>query len=311
MKKKNQHYVFRAYLRPWSNKDKIYCLREGRIFFSNLMGVACERFFYKLQDLTPVEIDLIERLLIKDSPEYQKKVQREFLRVYSLIPQMKGRLEGRIDAALASKMDELMVNAGEDLHEHIEKQLLIFLRLMLDGRTDFYQDDVQTALFLHALCVQYTRTKQVREAMLSQVGSTVEGCDVHRLWSALSPLVAMNIGQSLYIERRDFKLVLIDNSTDTPFITADQPIINLHASFDRNRIDKLEFFYPLSPRKAMLLIEASNSRGDSPLSAISVNNYNILMAQNSYEQVFSNSEEYLNSIKNLVRPQSGGQRLMT
>lgn len=311
MKKKRQHYVFRAYLRPWSNKDKIYCLRDGKIFFSDLMGVACERFFYQLQDLTPVEIDFIERLLIKDSPEYQKKAQREFLAVYSLIPQMKKRLEGRMDAALASRIDELMVNAGEDLHQLIEEQLLIFLRLMLDGHTDFYQDDAQAAQFLHTLCVQYTRTKQVREAMLSQFGSTVDGCDVHRLWSVLSPLVAMNIGQSLYIDRRDFKLVLLDNPTDTPFVTADQPIINLHASFDRNRIEKLEFFYPLSPRRAMLLLEASNSRGGSPLSAISVDSYNILMAQNSYEQVFSNSEEYLNSIKNVIRSQSGGQRLMT
>ena len=177
-KKKKQHYVFRAYLRPWSNKDKIYCLRDGKIFFPDLMGVACERFFYQLHDLTPVEIDFIERVLIKDSPDYQKKIQREFLAVYSLIPQMKRRLEGRIDSALASRIDELMVNAGEDLHDLIEEQLLIFLRLMLDGHTDFYQDDAQAARFLHALCVQYTRTKQVREAMLSQFGSTVDGCDV-------------------------------------------------------------------------------------------------------------------------------------
>lgn len=298
-------------MRPWSNKDKIYCLRDGKIFFPDLMGVACERFFYQLQDLTPAEIDFIERLLIKDSPDYQKKIQREFLAVYSLIPQIKRRMEGRIDAALASRIDESMVNAGEGMHQLIEEQLLIFLRLMLDGHTEFYQDDAQAAQFLHALCVQYTRTKQVREAMLSQLGSTINGCDVHRLWSVLSPLVAMNIGQSLYIERRDFKLLLIDNLTDTPFITGDQPIINLHASFDRNRIEKCEFFYPLSPRKAMLLVEASNSRGDAPLSAISVDNYNILMAQNSYEQVFSNSKEYLNSIKNVIRPQSGGARLMT
>ena len=61
-KKKNQHYVFQAYLKPWAENDLIYCLRDGKIFRPNLAGVACERFFYQLQDLTSEEIQLVENL---------------------------------------------------------------------------------------------------------------------------------------------------------------------------------------------------------------------------------------------------------
>ena len=94
--------------------------------------------------------------------------------------------------------------------------------------------------------------------------------------------------------------MVVDNPTDTPFITSDQPIINLHANSTGKTPDKLEFFYPLSPRKAVLLIESSNpARVEPSLSAFAVNSYNVLMLRNSYEQVFSNSAEYLETIKRL------------
>jgi hypothetical protein len=43
----------------------------------------------------------------------------------------------------------------------------------------------------------------------------------------MSYLFALNIGFSLYMERRRRKLVFIENRTDVPFITGDQPVTNL------------------------------------------------------------------------------------
>ena len=37
-KKKKQHFVWRKYLRAWSENESIYCLMDGRIFKSGLMG---------------------------------------------------------------------------------------------------------------------------------------------------------------------------------------------------------------------------------------------------------------------------------
>ena len=50
----------------------------------------------------------------------------------------------------------------------------------------------------------------------------------------------------------------------------------------------------------MLLLESSSRRDDFPLSAVSVNNYNVMMVKNSYEQIL-NSEEYLSSIWSVAR----------
>jgi hypothetical protein len=311
VKKKLQHYVFRAYLKPWSENDKIYCLRGGRVFPSNLKGVACERFFYKLQELTPKEIQLIDRAVIEPVPEPSKAYLRRFLALYSWAPNVKRHFDGGADSTFPSVLNELIVNFAENYHEKIEGSLLVFLKSMLAGNTEFYLDSKQAAEFLYALSVQYTRTKRVREAALSQIGTTFNGCDTRRVWSALNHIMAMIIGERLYIDRQRFDLVLIDNQTDTPFITADQPIINLHAAPTGEPPDKLEFFYPLSPQRAMLLVENSNKKSNQSISAVSVNSYNIRMIQNSHEQVFSNSEEYLTSIRHLVCDNPGDQRLKT
>jgi hypothetical protein len=101
---------------------------------------------------------------------------------------------------------------------------------MLAGNTDFYSDDEQAAQFLYALCVQFTRTKQAREAAVAQIGTDFHGCDVRRVMSVLSVLMATALGQGLYRDRKEYRLLLLDNNTDTPFITADQPIINLQAT---------------------------------------------------------------------------------
>lgn len=299
--KKNQHYVFRAYLRAWSEHEKIYCLREGKLFRPNLTGVACERYFYRLQDLTPEEVRLIEKGFIEGTSEPLRTLQRNVLSLHLTAPRLRKQVRDNVDPTFVSTLDRIIAEGHEDFHQQIEDSLLVFLRKMLAGDTNFYSDARQAAEFLYDLCVQFTRTKQVREAAVAQIGAEFRGCDVRRMMGALSHVLAMSFGQSLYLDRDKFKLLLIDNDTGTPFITADQPIINLQGTHTGKPPEKLEFFYPLSPTRAMFLLESSSRRGDFALSDVSVNSYNMMIIQNSYEQVFSDSQAYLDSIKNAVR----------
>jgi hypothetical protein len=300
-KKKNQHYVFQAYLKPWAERGLIYCLREGRIFRANLTGVACESFFYRFQDLTPEEFQLIERLFGGHPSDSLKAAQKDFMSLYSFPIKLRRHLADGAGPRFLDALDKVIVEGEEDFHQKIEDGLLVFLKRMLAGKTDFYPDNAQSANFLYALCVQYTRTKRVREAVVDLAGPNFRGCDLRRMMSVLAPVMAMAVAHSLYLDKAKFKLVLLDNDTDTPLLTADQPIVNLQQTHPGKPPEKFEFYYPLSPRKAMLLLESSSSRGDFPLTAVSVNNYNVMMVTNSYEQIFSNSQEYLNSVKNVVR----------
>jgi len=299
--KKNQHYVARAYLRAWSEEERIYCLREGKLFRPNLTGVACERYFYRLQDLTPEEVRLIEKGFIERTSEPLRTLQKNFLSLHLAGPRLRKEVPNNADPTFLSTLERIIAEGYEDFHQKIEDSLLVFLRKMLAGETDFYSDARQAAEFLYDLCVQFTRTKQVREAAVAQIGAEFRGCDVRRMMGALSHVLAMSFGQSLYADRDKFKLLLVDNNTRTPFITADQPIINLQGIHTGKPPEKLEFFYPLSPTRAMFLLEASSKRGEFALSDVSVNSYNMTMIQNSFEQVFSDSQEYLDSIKGVVR----------
>jgi hypothetical protein len=298
-----QHYVARFYLRPWSENGKLYCLslKARRIFRRGLRAVANEKLFYRLHALTPEEREFIERVLIEPSPKPLKEIQRNFLILLSLPAQLRKQAgSANLGSEFTAPLDDMIVNAAEKYHSGIETCLKPFVVSMLAGDVDFYSDKKQAAEFLYAICVQFTRTKRARDAAVSQIGTKYKGCDPERLWSVSSHIVAASVGQSLYAERKQFRLMVVDNSTDTPFITADQPIINLHAKATGKIPDKLEFFYPLSPKKAMLLVETSNQRHIEPSpSPFAVNNYNVLMLRNAYEQVFSNSAEYLETIKKL------------
>jgi hypothetical protein len=265
---KNQHYVFRAYLKQWAEHDLIYCLREGRVFQANLTGVACERFFYRLQDLTPKELRLIEDLFGKHPSEGLKEMQKQFMAIYLFPTRLRKKLGSDADPRILSALESAIAQGQEDYHQRIEDDLLVFLQRMLVGNVDFYSDSERAASFLYGICVQYTRTKRTIEASLDVIGSEFGDCDVRRVMGALSPLMAMAVAHSLFIDRERFKLVLMENESDTPFITADQPVVNLQAGYTRKPPEKFELFYPLSPRKAMLLVETSSRRGESPLSGV-------------------------------------------
>lgn len=109
-KKKNQHYVFRGYLRPWSQDGRIYCLRAGKVIHANLRSVAFERFFYKVEELTPQERELIDRTVVQGLPEPFKGHLRRFLTVYSAAPKAKRQSVGKPDSASVEVLDELTVN---------------------------------------------------------------------------------------------------------------------------------------------------------------------------------------------------------
>jgi hypothetical protein len=112
-------------------------------------------------------------------------------------------------------------------------------------------------------------------------------------------MVGINVGRSLYAERKLHTIVLLDNPTDVPFITADQPVINIASvPFDTAPPKKFELYYPLSPMKAMLLVESGDAAtADTSVSETFVRLHNLRIAAHAYRQVFSNAPEPLESIR--------------
>ncbi len=293
------HHVPCFYLRAWANDNRIWWSGYGKIECSELTVVGGENYFYKLQELTEEDVALI-RGLIDRFPEGSRKIHENFLISLSLPPAIKRdavRL-GMTDAGAMSRLNAAIANMNEDYQTAIENSFRPYLQRMLEGDASFYRDPVRAAEFLYALSLQYFRTRQMREAIIARVRRPFE--NIGRVWSVLSHMFAVNLGASLFADRKLFRILLIDNDTSVPFITGDQPIINMHGNANgANPPERVELYYPLSPAKAMLLIEQPNTLHAVHLS-VSVeeaHRYNQLIAARACKQLFANSEDSLKMIE--------------
>jgi hypothetical protein len=295
------HHTPRFYLLSWADVDeRIMWLGYGKILRSGLTVVGGENDFYRLRDLTKQDIFLL-REFIKQMPEPSRKGHEDLLGHLAIPPALKRHLEstGYDDPENMRIVDLAIANLNEDYHTSIENSFRPYLESMLAGDASFYEDDKSVVEFLHALSVQILRTKAVKDRIAERITAGPFE-DNERIWPIISHITAVTMAASLFVDRKKFKIVLLDNLTDVPFITSDQPIINMLSNpADRRAPERVELYYPLSPTKAMLYLEKENpAHADGrPLTIDEAHAYNLRMADHSGRQIFSNSEEYLKVIQ--------------
>ncbi len=120
--KKRQHYVWRHYLQPWTNSDQVWCKRDGKIFQSSLMGIAQERYFYKVERLNKFESESIDKLIRSYSP-FNYMVHKSIVDLYDVI--------AGGDAKIAR-------NGFEEYHTEIELLGMNSLKLLYTKDLSFY-----------------------------------------------------------------------------------------------------------------------------------------------------------------------------
>ena len=259
MKKRKQHYVWRHYLRAWASDEKIYCLRDGNLFQSNLMGIANKRDFYRLKELDQADIDLIKKLVIDASPTFLQKYHQNllnmFLAPFKLMNDI--RSKGLSSDQIESAFDEIVINFEEEMHSIIECTAITHLEMLQKGDTSFFENDDDRISFLNYIAVQHMRTDRIKSGVISSFKIKSDSINIDKIWNILSHILSTNIGYSLCQDGDKLKMVLIVNHTSAPFITGDQPIIN---TFGVGRsmgtiVENLELYYPISPAFAILITE--------------------------------------------------------
>ncbi|MHC2435316.1 DUF4238 domain-containing protein [Bradyrhizobium sp. USDA 4451] len=299
MKKRRQHHVWQHYLKSWTVDGQIYCLRDGMIFATGTNSVAVDRDFYKLHKLIDDDLALIKMLAIDAGHPLAKRHHENLL--VNLAGPARFLEENRHWLNNVEKIEELLdvhqTNALEDYHSGVENRFLPLLDMILAGDLSFYESDAQCITFLHFISMQTMRTKGVKERTIDRV-KLHDGKDLTRIWDIMSAMFAFNIGMTLYLERKQRKLIMLDNNTDVPLITGDQPIINLHGDGVRPPTE-LSFYYPVSPRSALLLPEVDEEPAfSSPsLTAAQVGDLNREMRRASHSQLFGQTRESLLLVK--------------
>ena len=140
---KKQHYVWRAYLAAWVRKNKIYCLRDGGIFPSNLMGVAQERYFYRLQELNAKEREFIRQFAMQESHGALKESNVEWLQLFTQLFDLKENLQerGLMNKEFEQSLKEVELQLEESLHSMVEGDSKKYLDMLLSQNTSFYEDE--------------------------------------------------------------------------------------------------------------------------------------------------------------------------
>jgi hypothetical protein len=305
-KKRRQHHVWQRYLKSWVVNGRIHCLSvsDGHIFLSDTTNVAVERDFYKLHKLNSDDIGLIRMLVIDIHPIHPRtKMNHENFLKSLLVPiQFMERI--RNISPNPEKLEEFLdierTNVLENYHAGIEDSFVPLLDSILKNDINFYSSEGECITFLHFLCTQFFRTKGIKANVIERLQKNC-GQDLTRIWDILSHMFATNIGMHLFLERRKRKLVLVQNNTEVTFITGDQPIINMYARTSQSK-EKFSFYYPISPRLALILTESDEEPTFSTesLTPEQVSKLNARMLEACHSQVFGQSEASLLPSQELV-----------
>lgn len=292
---RREHHVWRNYLEAWATDGKIWCLQDGKgdIFNSNVLNVAVQRDFYKLHTLTDADVQVV-RLIFKDSRPEAKQIVENFILMFGLVGRLKERLPSA-PPAVAAYIDKYIITAEEDFHANLEGNIKPVFDAIRRKDLGFYGDPDLCGQFTHFLSLQHLRTKGMRERILAKGLERPSGISMERCWNVIYHSAAVNAGGSLLIERDKRPLILLENNTSTPFITGDQPTVNLLAPPEGEMPRLLAFYYPVSPQLAVILDEADEPTGfqPGPVSTEQVKKLNGEMQHAAHKQVFANSREVL------------------
>jgi hypothetical protein len=301
-KKNKQHYVWRFYLEAWADEnDLIFCHRKGKLFKPNIKDVAQQRNFYRLKELTDDEVTLV-KLMIEKSPRHLHKIHHGILRTFTAPHIVKSIIDSTGDspASVLESLDVLINNIEEDIHAGIERKSIKYIDSIRAEDVLFWEDRQDRFNFLNFITLQLFRTKRIQDS-LSEAIDIKQPNDrkLENVLGVLRHILSLNVADSLCHDSQ-YTIILLLNDSNTPFITGDQPVINTHG-VDSGLFDiptEFEIYYPVSPKKAIIITANSTKFSTNPVfvTAENVELYNSFIIKRSHEQLFSNSELMLEQL---------------
>ncbi|MGP1906813.1 DUF4238 domain-containing protein [Metabacillus sp. JX24] len=284
-----QHFVPRLYLRRYTEgKEEIWTFDKiaGKKFHTGLMLVAAEKFFYNFSE--------------KEINELKKQFPDE----------------------------EVSENLLDDLFTYqIEPVFKESLNRILNGYNSFKNEDSDYALpeedilqLAQSLAFQYYRTKSYREgaersklSFLRYFSVDDVNFEKHKELSDSNKVIehAKQIfGKSFGLAKKlkeDYYWILIENETDLPFYTSDNPLVLrkfdedgrvIQAIHDRPDID--EYAFPLTSNLLLIIVKKEEALLDSCYHRKTkriddekvILSYNEAQLHSSYRQLFCVSDNF-------------------
>lgn len=311
-KKTKHHYVWAYYLREWSVDDKNihYITKNGKIAFDSIRGLGLEKDFYKMGLLREEDREIIT-LITKDCNEVLKKLHWNFAEMVFKSQQIFMELSPTAQEKFGIDLNDIMMsNLFENYLSEQESYAIGMLNRLKTGDTLILSEDTGYYELCHFLGHQLARTNKMKKLIILALRATngprhlIDKLDdfYGRNWWFMCSFLATNLSYDMSLNKNR-EVFIIENKSNIEFITSDQPIININPQ--GHKAESVDYYYPLSPRRALLIITSGNSYFN-PLS-INENDVKMLntqMSLNSCETIFgTRKEELIDNKKNFLSRQ--------
>jgi hypothetical protein len=183
---------------------------------------------------------------------------------------------------------------------HTEQSGLAYLQALINGDSSFYAEPDDASKFCFFLMQQYFRTKRMQDAITRAIPAGLSPDVVRRSWPVLRHIFATNTGFAIYARRETMKLSILQAPDGMEFITCDQPVINTYAAGAPGTIVKDdEFYYPVSPRRAIMMSEHTSYADlhGTTIGDVRMSYLNDLVRRSAHEQTFASVKASLEGVR--------------
>ena len=276
------------YLREWSSNGVICVKFNNKIFKANISSIAQERYFYRLPSLSPDEFDFVVSYLRKNNdclfdklklyvesvllpPIVVSYAERNYEKIETVLEYVKENqlVENNALLVILEKVSKIkdgptfikncpfyneikkgIINLEENINCDIESNAKPCLESICNDDGSFFNTqegfELLTLYMIHQL---YRTPKYLSVANDLHLHSPFTKEGSVRILAALRLPIVSRFHARLLAKRSEYSIYILNNRTKLPFITGDQPLVNLDAA---RPVEHLDIFFPISPKKAIL-----------------------------------------------------------
>jgi hypothetical protein len=317
--KKKHHYVWAQYLRQWAHGNDVWYItsKGGNIRIDSVESRSQDLHFYKINELNEKDIEFIELFPTTDSPAIQE-FHASQLKLFKKLSAMINIPSTLKNTEYLKELEELSEwasnNPLEETYTIIELSARPIMQKLWSGDASCLKENSNMICFCNYIAHQLARTKKIKDQTFLAMKNSNQD---NKLWADSAKLfeknwwfigykTGINFGHSLYQSARTTNHILIKNTTNIDFITSDFPVINAHQSVQdtsaNKKIEKLDLYYPLSPKLAYMINDSQHyNHLNSFVNEEDVIKLNLLMAKNSYRNIYGSSEQSLKDLRKSYR----------
>ncbi|ELN2737180.1 DUF4238 domain-containing protein [Pluralibacter gergoviae] len=300
-KKIKHHYVWAFYLKGWAYDEQNvwYITKKSNLRFDSVKGIARENDFYKVGDISLEDIELM-KIWIKDCPPVLKKFHLEFI---NMAIRMQNKATVLSTVTSSSVKEALSNNMFEDYMSMLEGNTVDIIKELRLGSVACLSNKKTLWDFLLFLGYQFSRTKRMRDALLNSVKKGPGYENVKERWTKFynkhwwftSSVMAVNMSYSI-VNYGVGDIKLLTNCTGEPFLTSDQPVINVNP--DGMHGDCIDLYYPISDKRAILISKSGRIEINDCLRNLDeVDFFNKRIAYFAGDTLISNREDSIKKYK--------------